>query len=132
NSLENTEVVQHVELYAILLTKLLCFLNFERFRPMYGNDFSKIRIIWVSCPKQERDTDCGRFIVKYADMLMNRENLADFDSSTMNDYMKNWSINLFAHGYNKSVLEGLHSIRALIEGEVDNTIGGGGDGDDVV
>ncbi|MCD7463230.1 hypothetical protein HAX54_050188 [Datura stramonium] len=72
--------------------------DFERFRPLYGNDFSKLNIISASCPKQERGTDCGPFFVKYADMLMNRENLADFDPSTLHECMKNWSINLCTHG----------------------------------
>ncbi|MCD9637607.1 hypothetical protein HAX54_020985 [Datura stramonium] len=98
NSLENTEVVQHVELYTILLPKLLHFLDFERFRSMYGNNFSKLEIIWESCPKV---TDCCRFVVMYADILKNHENSTDFDSSTLHYYIKNRSINLSAHRYNK-------------------------------
>ncbi|MCD7463086.1 hypothetical protein HAX54_049929, partial [Datura stramonium] len=38
---------------------------------------------------------------KYATMLMNHENSTDFDPSNFQDYMKNWSINLSVHGYNK-------------------------------
>ncbi|MCD7450438.1 hypothetical protein HAX54_006231 [Datura stramonium] len=52
-------------------------------------------------PQAKKRYDCGHFVVKYADMLMNLENSVDFDSSTLHDYIKNWSINLSAHGYNK-------------------------------
>ena len=48
-----------------------------------------------------RDYNCGRFLIKFADMLISGENPADWDGSGLMDYMKEWSINLVCHGKDK-------------------------------
>ncbi|KAJ8525987.1 hypothetical protein K7X08_037206 [Anisodus acutangulus] len=50
-----------------------------------------------------RDKNCDRFVVKFADMIINGENVMDWDTDDVLDYMETWSVNLYSHAKNKLV-----------------------------
>ncbi|MCD7447352.1 hypothetical protein HAX54_027828, partial [Datura stramonium] len=58
------------------------------------------------------------------DYAVLRDDIRNLQTSVLRLHEELWALR-------QSLLEGLRSIRALIEGEVNNPIGGGGDADDV-
>ncbi|KAJ8554558.1 hypothetical protein K7X08_025236 [Anisodus acutangulus] len=64
-------------------------------------DYSEVEYTFVDCPKQDLSRNCGRFVVKFTDMIINGENIMDWDTADVLEYMETWSINMYSHTKNK-------------------------------
>ncbi|KAJ8541615.1 hypothetical protein K7X08_002431 [Anisodus acutangulus] len=101
NDNKNNEVlIEHLDCYCYMLPNLLQYFDFAAYMHLY-TDFSDLEYAFAGCPKQGLDRNCDRSVVKFVDMIINGENVMDWDTVDVLDYMETWSINLYSHAKNK-------------------------------
>ncbi|KAL5576803.1 hypothetical protein UlMin_018502 [Ulmus minor] len=64
----------------------------------YVDNLSEIDILWGSYTIQTTRTDCGIFMIKYAEMLMMNKSILLVQQKQVKDYRKQLAVDLWSHG----------------------------------
>nr|XP_009759192.1 PREDICTED: uncharacterized protein LOC104211772 isoform X2 [Nicotiana sylvestris] len=62
--------MNYMQMYARMIPHLLKFSQFDKNHKSFGNVFNKFDIQWQRSPHQTESTDCGAFLIKFAELLM--------------------------------------------------------------
>ncbi|XP_075092600.1 putative ubiquitin-like-specific protease 1B isoform X1 [Nicotiana tabacum] len=90
--------MNYMQMYARMIPHLLKFSQFDKNHKSFGNVFNKFDIQWQRSPHQTGSTDCGAFLIKFAELLMIGKDVQQFQPEDIKDFRKELAANLWAHG----------------------------------
>ncbi|XP_070019110.1 uncharacterized protein [Nicotiana sylvestris] len=90
--------MNYMQMYAHMIPHLLKFSQFDKNHKSFGNVFNKFDIQWQRSPHQTGSTDCGAFLIKFAELLMIGKDVQQFQPEDIKDFRKELAANLWAHG----------------------------------
>ncbi|XP_070006944.1 uncharacterized protein [Nicotiana sylvestris] len=78
--------MNYMQMYARMIPHLLKFSQFDKNHKSFGNVFNKFDIQWQRSPHQTGSTDCGAFLVKFAELLMMGKDVQQFQPEDIKDF----------------------------------------------